>query len=409
MTGGITGSEDCLYLNVYTPKLPSAGSKPLPVMFYIHGGGFIYGNGIIKEELSPELLVENEVVVVTINYRLGVLGFLSLDIPEASGNMGLKDQVKALKWVQKNIGKFGGDKDNVTIFGVSAGSASVEYQILSPLSKGLFHKAILQSGSALNDWAISFEYNKLALNLADKLEYKGDKNDKRALYEFFLKVPAADLSDAGFFVTENFTAKSIFFGFVPIVEKVQNGAFLKDHPYKLLKEGNFTKVPVVRGFCNVEGSLMNMMKPFAVNELIGHKSFVNYWSYQLDDGDKEKYDKKFHTAYLEAAKADDDHDTFAVDFFGDLHFSAGVWLASIFFAKHGIPEYVYKFSYDGNLNAFKNMFGLMKKGAAHGDDLGYIFISNLITARPKEADILFRAKLVQMWTNFAKTRYVYFS
>lgn len=122
-------------------------------MVWIHGGGFIWGSG--SEELyGPNFLMTEDIVFVTINYRLGMLGFLSLDDPSVGvpGNAGFKDMVLGLKWVQKNISAFGGDPNNVTIFGESAGGGAVHLLTLSPLAKGLFHKAIAQSGCALNPW-----------------------------------------------------------------------------------------------------------------------------------------------------------------------------------------------------------------------------------------------------------------
>ncbi|XP_045769192.1 acetylcholinesterase-like isoform X3 [Maniola jurtina] len=110
------GSEDCLYLNVYTPNLVPI--NPLPVMVWIHGGGFMIGGG---DNDGPQFLLRKDVILVTINYRLEILGFLSLDTEDIPGNAGMKDQVAALRWVKENIRKFGGDPDNITIFGESAG------------------------------------------------------------------------------------------------------------------------------------------------------------------------------------------------------------------------------------------------------------------------------------------------
>ncbi|CAH1237234.1 unnamed protein product [Diabrotica balteata] len=150
------GQEDCLSLHVFTRKLPSEETKLKPVMVFIHGGGFVQGSHETTT-YGPEHLMTEDIVLVTITYRLGLLGFLSLkdeslDVP---GNAGLKDQVLALKWIQRNIKNFNGDSNNVTIFGESAGGASVEYLLLSPSTKGLFHKAIVQSGSTLNPWALT--------------------------------------------------------------------------------------------------------------------------------------------------------------------------------------------------------------------------------------------------------------
>ncbi|XP_078524661.1 fatty acyl-CoA hydrolase precursor, medium chain-like [Lissotriton helveticus] len=138
-------SEDCLYLNVYTP----AGNKEhkLPVMVWIHGGGLIHGGASYYD--GSGLSAYENVVVVSIQYRLGALGFLSTGDEHARGNWGFLDQVAALQWVQENILHFGGNPESVTIFGESAGGVSVSALVLSPLSKGLFHKAISQSGSIL--------------------------------------------------------------------------------------------------------------------------------------------------------------------------------------------------------------------------------------------------------------------
>lgn len=126
----------------------------MPVFVWIHGGGFVFGSGS-TELYGPDYLVEKDVVVVTINYRLNIFGFLSLRDPKVGvpGNAGLKDQAMALKWVKKNIDCFGGDANNITIGGESAGGASINYHLISPLSKGLFNRAIIMSGSVFNPWA----------------------------------------------------------------------------------------------------------------------------------------------------------------------------------------------------------------------------------------------------------------
>lgn len=181
----------------------------MPVMFWIHGGGFFFGSGN-SEDYGPEYLVARDIVLVTINYRLGILGktkinqpfaclyttfvllkgFLkledsSLDIP---GNAGLKDMVLALRWVKNNIQNFCGDPKNITIFGESAGSVAVNYLIYSPLAKNLFHKAIMQSGSVFNQWSKGFynkeQYSKI-LNLST--------TDEKEILNALLKLSAEDI------------------------------------------------------------------------------------------------------------------------------------------------------------------------------------------------------------------------
>jgi len=147
----ITGREDCLYLNVWHPRGESAGLKP--VMFFIHGGGFIYGTGAQDIYEGTTLAQRGDVVVVTINYRLGPFGFLAhpalMDELGRTGNYGIYDMLEALRWTKKNIGNFGGDPGNVTIFGESAGGISVGLLLASPLGKDLFHKAIIESGPVI--------------------------------------------------------------------------------------------------------------------------------------------------------------------------------------------------------------------------------------------------------------------
>ncbi|MFW9848345.1 MAG: carboxylesterase/lipase family protein [Candidatus Thorarchaeota archaeon] len=135
-------SEDCLFLNVYTP---GSDQKKRPVLFYIHGGAYAIGSGSRPRLYGGQLAERGDVVVVTIQYRLGPLGFLYMDgIP---ANLGLKDQICALQWVKQNITLFGGDPDNITIFGQSAGSISVSYLLIMPKAKGLFHRAIAESAT----------------------------------------------------------------------------------------------------------------------------------------------------------------------------------------------------------------------------------------------------------------------
>ncbi len=150
-------SEDCLSLNVWTPEMKPA--KPLPVMVWIHGGGFHGGAGSTPEYDGADLAREN-VVVVTVNYRLGIFGFYyHQDLARASGeeftgNYGLLDQIASLQWVQRNIAAFGGDPDNVTVFGESAGGTSISYLYASPMAKGLFHRAIAESGAVLGQLGV---------------------------------------------------------------------------------------------------------------------------------------------------------------------------------------------------------------------------------------------------------------
>ena len=151
--GGVAGDEDCLYLNVWSPAAVAESDRRVPVMVWIHGGGNRIGEGASPLYNGAHLAGAHEVVVVSFNYRLGPLGWLGHpalrggeDPADDSGNYGVLDIVHVLRWVQANVGTFGGDPDNVTIFGESAGGWNVVAMMVSPLAAGLYHKAIVQSG-----------------------------------------------------------------------------------------------------------------------------------------------------------------------------------------------------------------------------------------------------------------------
>lgn len=155
-------SEDCLRLNVYT-KEAGASHGLKPVIAYLHPGGF-YAVSAISAYAGPQNFMDRDIVLVTVNYRLASLGFLATGTADAPGNMGLKDQVIAFRWIQSHIEKFGGDPKSVTLWGYSAGSFSIGLHMMSPMSKGLFHRAIMQSASPLGQ----FRYNNNQLGLAEK-------------------------------------------------------------------------------------------------------------------------------------------------------------------------------------------------------------------------------------------------
>ena len=144
-SGDFTGDEDCLRLNVFSSETSFDGQAAHPVMVWIHGGGFQFGSAS-SEMFGPERLLEEDIVLVTVNYRLGALGFLTSGDQEAPANVGLLDQRLALRWVRDNIRAFAGDPDQVTLFGESAGAISVMAHLASPGSQGLFQRAIAQSG-----------------------------------------------------------------------------------------------------------------------------------------------------------------------------------------------------------------------------------------------------------------------
>jgi para-nitrobenzyl esterase len=249
LVGGTT-SEDCLSLNVWRPGTRNSG--PLPVMVWIHGGSFQNGAGSMYDASS---LAADRVIVVTINYRLGALGFLSHpalsaeDPDQVSGNYGLLDQIAALEWVQRNIAAFGGDPDNVTIFGESAGSMSVACLLASPLAEGLFHRAIMQSGipwrwhELRDDPSGQETAEEQGLAVAEMFGITGTGPEAAAALR---SIDAEVLANVDFE-----RAPDCMLGYTPVID----GIVLTEQPLLLLRAGEFNRVPVMVGSNADEGTL----------------------------------------------------------------------------------------------------------------------------------------------------------
>lgn len=247
------------------PKDDESAEQPkLPVMVWLHGGGFSFGSGN-SFLYGPDYLVAEDIVLVTLNYRLGPLGFLTAG-PDAPGNQGLKDQVLALKWVRDNIAAFGGDPNQVTIFGESAGASSVQLLLLSSQAKGLFHRAISQSGSALNPWSMSASSSQRAARLAANLGYVG-ANKTEDILDFLRRVPAMKLVEAApTTITAEDQRNNIGLPFVPVVEGYWNQdsqeeqfyeePFLTQHPSDMYHSQNFNSdVAYMTGYNTHEAML----------------------------------------------------------------------------------------------------------------------------------------------------------
>ncbi|XP_037079055.1 acetylcholinesterase-like [Pollicipes pollicipes] len=191
----LEGDEDCLFANVYTPQLPALERAVggLPVMVFIHGGGFTMGSGD-EEVYGPNYFMDEAVVLVTFNYRLGPFGFFTAHDKNAPGNYGLLDQVMLLQWVRDNIARFGGDPATVTVFGESAGGASVSLLVLSPLAKGLFHHAISQSGTAFANFAAGGKAKDFTQKFAEQLSCSVD--DVSIMVECIRNAPSEHLMEA---------------------------------------------------------------------------------------------------------------------------------------------------------------------------------------------------------------------
>ncbi|MDX9979296.1 MAG: carboxylesterase/lipase family protein [Lentisphaeria bacterium] len=368
--------EDCLYLNVWTPGL-DGGKRP--VMVWIHGGGMVHGAGSVAV-YEGRALARQGVVLVTINYRLGVLGFLahpelSVESPEGvSGNYGLLDQVAALRWVRDHIAAFGGDPGNVTIFGESAGAVSVGFLLTMPLAEGLFHRAILQSGipvaasGHLRDGERSGEAQ--GLDIARRFGANGIAD---------LRAKSADELVAGCRAAVGPLPNPRDDKFGPRID----GVFLPDLPLRLIGQGKFHQVPILLGTNRDEMTLF-LMDGGAPRRAVGYRVVV-----------RRIFGPQAPAILAAFPCARDEDVAFA---FRELTtvscFTAPARHLARSAAVNGSPVYLYHFSRVPAATAHSEL------GAAHGFEIPFIFGT---LKAPSTADRQLAEAMAGYWTAFART------
>ncbi|XP_046399205.1 juvenile hormone esterase-like [Ischnura elegans] len=422
----IIGQEDCLYLNVYVPlelleNMQSAEEqgepweKKIPVMVFIHGGGFTSGSGG-GFNWGPQRLLDKDVILVTMNYRLSAFGFLSTGDRASPGNYGLKDQALALKWVKNNIASFGGDKKKVTIFGHSAGGASVHYHILSPMSKGLFQNAIAQSGDALAPWALARDAPGHAKTLAEFVDCPTDKGSV-AMVNCLRWVDAERITEQ----FEKFLKWTIdpMLIFCPTLESKGNDEkpFITDHPYNLMKKGKFNPVNLIAGITSEDGALRTAailsveQSAKEINEEFIER--VGPLALRLEEtaSDPKEASKRIRQFYFGEKDIDIKTHKELTDLFTDriLKNSLKLSLELLVNAPTSKPVYYYEFSHRGKysfLDAMpmknKTTNGLIDWGVGHCDELTYLFPHADVLKGPlNDDDIHISDVMVKMWTDFA--------
>ncbi|XP_075530997.1 cholinesterase-like [Dermacentor variabilis] len=250
---GVTITEDCLHLNVWVPERASRTSSRRPVLVWIHGGSFAFGSANEANYTGARLSALTDMLVVSMNYRLGILGFLNANSPEAPGNVGAIDQNMALKWVQRNIKFFGGDSKRVTLFGESAGAVSTHAHILSPMSAGLFRRAVLLSGTMYS------------FDIWDSVEESMVKGDAVAKVVGCSREGTLSISSNPEEVVKcmrnksadellNATFADMVLRLVPFSITYHN-EFLPRHPWVAINRGFFSSVDVVAGVTSDEAAL----------------------------------------------------------------------------------------------------------------------------------------------------------
>jgi para-nitrobenzyl esterase len=376
-------SEDCLTLNVWTPARPGEDAK-LPVYVFIHGGGFAAGAGSLAM-YSGAGFAKKGIVAVTINYRLGVLGFFASQETfkqyGTTGNWGLLDQIKALEWVRDNIAAFGGDPGKVTVGGESAGSFSVSSLVTSPLAKGLFRGAIMESGSVLSLPTLSYyarsDLRKSIGSSGAMAEVFGALDDADGL----AKMRKADPAVLAYFDMFNASPSTIpAFFLTPVFD----GKVIPTNPLGAMTSGNFAKVNLLLGFNNDEGS---MFVPEQANEEI-YKT-LTILTFGGEKGlhvlDRFKTDAR-HTPLQRARQ------TVAYGIF-----SAGMKRFADIAAEAGAGVYLYKFKYVAPEDGRKGL------GATHAAELPFVFdtLASGGLSGP-EAEKL-AGEMHTRWANFIKS------
>ncbi|KAJ8916723.1 hypothetical protein NQ315_013927 [Exocentrus adspersus] len=406
----IEGEEDCLYLNVYTPQISPYSEAPLPVMIFFHGGGWICGGGN-SLWYGPDILLDRDVVLVVTNYRLGALGFLTTGDEVVPGNNGLKDQVMAMKWVKKNIHNFGGNPDKITLFGESAGGASAHFHMMSPLSRGLFHGVIAQSGTAFCTWAIAGKGEGVANSrkLANIFNCSTESSEK--MVECLREIDATLIveQDTKFMEWDY----DPMIPFKPVIEPKVEGAFMAEHPVETIELGNSADVPILIGLNTEDGGLKvagMFQQPNIIEEFDEGFNKLAPLSLMYDKvvEDTDLVTNKLKEFYFGKQKIDKSRISDLINLYTDGWFLYCADEAARLHLKHSKqPVYYYLFGHRG-VASFTKIFGGGETdlGVCHADELQYLFPVGdglFPDKKPSDDDKKVAQLLTTLWVNFANT------
>ncbi|MXQ95113.1 hypothetical protein E5288_WYG018544 [Bos mutus] len=445
-------NEDCLYLNIYVPTEDGAKSKKnadgitsndggededihdqnskKPVMVYIHGGSYMEGTGNMID--GSILASYGNVIVITINYRLGILEtgqlhagaclnvclllklrarkscrgafpmmrrrFLSTGDQAAKGNYGLLDQIQALRWIEENVGAFGGDPKRVTIFGSGAGASCVSLLTLSHYSEGLFQKAIIQSGTALSSWAVNYQPAKYTRILADKVGC--NMLDTTDMVECLRNKNYREL------IQQTITPATYHISFGPVID----GDVIPDDPQILMEQGEFLNYDIMLGVNQGEGlkfvdGIVDHEDGVTPNDFdFSVSNFVdNLYGYPEGKDTLRETIKFMYTDWADKENPETRRKTL-VALFTDHQWVAPAVATADLHAQYGSPTYFYAF-YHHCQSEMKPSWA----DSAHGDEVPYVFgipmigPTELFSCNFSKNDVMLSAVVMTYWTNFAKT------
>ncbi|XP_065091204.1 juvenile hormone esterase-like [Ochlerotatus camptorhynchus] len=401
-------SEDCLRLNVYTSVIPrdNVRIRPRDVIVYIHPGGFYVFSGQSRNNAGPQNLMDRDVVLVTINYRLGSLGFMSTGTKECPGNAGFKDQVMALRWVRDHISAFGGRSDSVTLMGYSAGALSNTLHMVSPMSRGLFHRVIVMSASGVSQVQIPTNQIELARKQAELLKCGTDSVAQ--MVECLREKPASDFADsleAMFVLSWN----PVLLWTAVVEPDFGQERFLTQDPTEAFMKGDFVKVPVIAGITQDEfaSPAVNFLRNDTLrNELDKNFDtlapiFFLYGGY----ANRLNITRQLREKFLGNEPLSLNRSLLGLNYlFADSLIGFAVHRFVQLASRH-TPVYQYKFSYVGRYSFFYYPVEGTPYGAVHHDDLLYLlsipWVAPIFNATDPESKTVER--LTGMWTAFAET------
>ncbi|XP_065315724.1 acetylcholinesterase-like [Gordionus sp. m RMFG-2023] len=431
-------SEDCLYLNIWSP-FPRNENEKLPVMIWIYGGSYTSGSATLKLYDGKILASRFHILVASMNYRMGSLGFLFTNDPiQNPGNAGLLDQLLAIKWLKRNIEHFGGDPERITLVGESAGASSIVYHLLSPSSAPYFNRVILQSGAAGNPWGLierseaiqrafrlgqalgcdhdtyylnetktplkSFEENEFLYRIDGPIKYESMQLDaSRKLLKCLQSHNFENILNKEPAVTSN----AMDFPFAPVID----GDFVKAHPQYLLNMGLFKKASVLLGSNLHEGTaflvyyLDKIFTPLRENvtvsneELIWAINRIYYKFNHIARNSVAQHYKDWDRPESLFENEGSDHNINKIDdMAGDYWFTCHVNELADQYSKGGQSVYMYQFSHRSSLNPWPKWMGVM-----HGDEIAYMLGEPLkIGSRYTDHEKDLSLNMMRFWTNFIK-------
>lgn len=447
----ILGSEDCLYLNIFIPYIPGIQSMKLPVLVYLHGGGYNFGSSDSKL-YAPDYLMDQNIILVTLNYRLNIFGFFSTTNQVAPGNYGLKDMKIALEWIHENIHSFNGNPESVTLMGASAGAGATHLLAFSNKTEGLFHKYILFGGSALAPWTYHPKklYRRTCLKLARLVGCQPKKDDdiivsNETVTDNSEEENGGRGSDANANVShKDYNEGSIkddeemvkcmktidarqltkmlkhFYvwrgnpicNFAPTLEDDSEDAILTMNPWKIIKNGLFRDIPAIMEVVKDEGLVKTLdffIDPNMEKEMI--ENFEEYILYLLENRDWISNTSIFATAIQDFyfnGNVSLDLKSNITEVIGD---GSMIWpmLKTVQYQSEIGNSNIYFsfFAYEGTFSFSLASGTTTRYGVFHNDDLNYLFplLNNIhqnIMSNNTETDFMVINIMTEMWANFMR-------